>query len=153
MNTGVMTFSDEIADFWRKEGVECTKRYVADGYTCWTISVPDTHPKLRNPEYLGLVIKEKFRMAQVLRDRLRAPLYTVKQGGVYADIHGNKGRGTPLARDKKLLRDFVGPDPKVVKLNTHRVSKLLANEGLVYYVVHPGLCETFSKAEARSVLK
>ncbi len=150
----VTTFSKEIVDFWKKEGFGATERYVADGYVCWTIPVPSGHTKIRDPEHVGLLIAEKSHMARILRTRLVLPLYTVKKDGKYADVHGDGGPGMPLARTKKMMRSFIGPGPKVVKLSTRDTARKVVGNGtgLVYYVVKKNLCETFSKQEALNAL-
>jgi len=159
------TFFPETVKFWNERGFTETKRYTLQDFTAWEFDLPDDHPDLKSPEYIGLQVKEIVTvLPEVVLRRLKPPIYTLKIGKFFADISDTKKRGVPLTHNRSILEQMCmmkgKPDaPKIVKLNTqariHDVMIKAQRQGTdtILFFALPHVCEKIPIESALRVLK
>jgi hypothetical protein len=118
----ITTTESSIVNFWKERGFEASLKYSADNISCWDIDVPEDHTDLKHPEYVGMLIQEKMAFPAIIRQRLQAPVYTIKSGKHYAMVDQSGFENTvPISRSKQLLQfAFTNPGtgacPNIVPL-------------------------------------
>jgi len=79
-----------------------------DGVTYWQVDVPAEDERLKDPEYIQLLLQGKlFLYPAVVQRRLRLPLYTMTRGGFWVATRigeDNEIPALPLARSKLLIQ-------------------------------------------------
>ena len=170
------TYLQEMVDFWKERGCDTKLHYRHDGVDTWEITVPDDHPDLRHPEYVGLLTQETlFVLPQVVLRRLQPPIYTFKVGKSFANIQSRSGQiGMPFARKREILEAMLnrsanisgsssGETAKIVKLTQHdRIVSLLQKaknqskdneDQRILIFVEPHVCEVVPVESALNLLK
>lgn len=160
------TFFPKMVEFWQDRGVGAKRRYALHGFDAWELDIPDEHPDLKSPDYVGLQIQEVTTvLPEVVRRRLKPPVFTLKVGKFFADIQDrNQKRGVPVTHNKSILTQMCpnrphADAPSIIKLNSNeRVRDVLVKaqrqgtESLLFFAL-PGVCETVPIESALRVLK
>lgn len=115
----IVTFSKAIVDYWKDhEDIEPSEILNIDNIKYYRIDVDEGDERLRRPDYVGLALQAQAMYTDVLKERLKPPMFVPEMGGFWAMtvVNGNKtivfGRAPSL-----LFPMFCGPG---------------ANEGLKY---------------------
>jgi hypothetical protein len=160
------TFYPKMVEFWGERGIKAKKRYTLQKFTAWELDIPDDHPDLRVPDYIGLQVQEVTTvLPAVVRARLQPPVYTLKVGKFFADVKDSKGKtGVPITHNQSILAQmcnnpYGGESPDIVKLTKEkRIQDVLlkahrqGTEALLFFAL-PGVCETVPIESALRVLK
>jgi len=148
----VNTYHPKVVEFWKKKKVPVKVVYELDGFPTWEIEIPDDHPALADPEYIGLALSEKmYLLPQVFSRRIRLPLYGLKVSGLPAEVADTEGKqGLALARNSGVFGDMP-IDAGGVSLfrfqnayevyGAFRAAKERGVERVLFFV-KPGVCET-----------
>lgn len=164
------TYLDETASFWKSRGFIPKKRYALHGFTTWQMEIPDDHPDLKHPDYVGLQAREVlFILPTVVLQRLAPPVFTLKVDKMFADIvDRNDKKGVPFSHSRSVLAQISFPmcfhpgpvdTPNIVKLNQDkRVRDVIlkaqrqGTENILFFPL-ADLCETIPIESALRVLK
>lgn len=128
----IATTSTDVVDFWGRRTFGAKTRYIVDGIACWNIDVPEDHPDLKHPDYIGLLVREKMAQPSIIRRRLAPPLFSVKKDGHFALVSQPGFENVvPVSRTKQLLQlGFTNPAtgecPDIVQLKpTKKIQRVL----------------------------
>lgn len=160
------TFFSKMIAFWQDRGVGFKRRYALHGFIAWELDIPDEHPDLKSPDFVGLQVEEVTTiLPEVVRRRLTPPVYTLKVGKFFADVRDKTGKkGVPITHNKSVLARMCAQpphanQPSVVKLNSlSRIQDVLVKahrqgtESLLFFAL-PGVCETVPIESALRILK
>lgn len=160
------TYLKETASFWKSRGFTPKKRYALHGFTNWQIEIPDDHPDLKHPDYVGLQAEEVlYVLPTVVLQRLAPPVFTLKVDKMFADVVDRNGKkGVPISHSRSVLTQMCfrpGPvdPPRIIKLNRdERVREVIlkaqrqGTENILFFPL-AGLCETIPIESALRVLK
>lgn len=160
------TYLEETTSFWKSRGFSPKKRYALHGFTNWQFEIPDDHPDLKHPDYVGLQAKEVlYVLPTVVLQRLTPPVFTLKLDKLFADVVDRTGKkGVPLSHSRSVLSQVCfspmrTDSPKIIKLNRdERVREVIlkaqrqGTENILFFPL-AGLCETIPIESALRVLK
>lgn len=160
------TFFPKMVDFWRERGIGAKRRYTLHDLTTWEIKIPDEHPDLKSPDFVGLQVQEVTTvLPEVVRRRLNPPVFTLKVGKLFADVRDRNGKkGVPITHNQSILVQMCAQPahaytPSIVKLNSDkRIRDVLVKaqrqgtESMLFFAL-PGTCETVPIESALRVLK
>ena len=138
----ITTYDPDVVRYWTERDSKPCSALDFDGICYWQIDVPEGDARLRDPEYVQLLLRGKFLLyPAILRKRLELPLYTITQGGLWAETRigdDNEIRAVPLSRDKRLLQFAYGDPCNTESLSRERLVETL-EQALEEKIEHIGL--------------
>jgi len=111
----ITTFSKPIIEFWAEKKVPLRPAFSIDDVQYWQIDVDPKDERMKDPTYVMLATQAKLLYPHILWHRLRMPLFTVTQHGIWVTTMIGKDTGQekaafPLATKRVLLeRAYKGP--------------------------------------------
>ena len=161
-------FLPEAIEYCRKHGYPISLEYELDGVDTWRVDAPRDDPAFKDPEFVGLLIKQALESAKLLAKRLAPPVYVPRVGGyvAYSERAGRDGdrvQYLPMSRTDEPLRHLL-TDPhtgecpaicEVVALDqllTILEAALCENVEAINYFVKPGTAESIPIRHAITVL-
>jgi hypothetical protein len=110
----ITTYDPNVVQYWAKHGFNPCDMLNFDGVPYWQIDIPEDDERLKDPEYIQLLLQSKmFIYPAVLQKRLKLPLYTMTRGGFWVETRiGDEQdiRALPLSRNKHLIQfAYKGP--------------------------------------------
>lgn len=111
-------YTPAARDVVRKYDIEAVHVYSIDEMEVFGADIPEGHPLLKDPEFIGFLLNEKLKSGALVLSRLRAPLFTVQPYVPHADTVA-----LVLARDRQVLRHMLtnpetGTCPKISLLRS-----------------------------------
>ena len=104
----ITTYDPQVVQYWAKQELNPCNMLNFDGVSYWQIDVPEDDERLKDPEYIQLLLQGKlFFYPAILQKRLKLPLYTMTRGGFWIETRiGDEKeiRALPLSRSKHFLQ-------------------------------------------------
>jgi hypothetical protein len=150
----VVCFLPELVAWWQEKGVETTPLCTVDGVQYYKVDVQD-EKMLGDPEYVGLVVRERAKFPEVVKKKFSPPLYYVSLWGEAVNSKDRDGNvAIPVGRDEEsvawLFNTKGDPGLSIECCDTHGSVVRLIREGLdagatrVMYALSPGYVENFA---------